>query len=214
MKFACVDGADFDGHLVNFDELSLRQKRFEREEKARRWSASAANRPSWPAMSRAVERRAAVVPSPAELPAAEPEPPGPRLPKNLRTIPPERAHMPQQPAEERAPQFQEVNLGLDLEGALHEADRCLRCKKPRCVPGCPVGIDIPGFIAACSAAISSAESYQILKSANTLPAVCGRVCPQESQCEVHLRGGRQVSAGGHRPPGALRGRRRHGPRLG
>jgi glutamate synthase (NADPH) small chain len=85
-----------------------------------------------------------------------------------------------------------VALGLDLEGALHEAERCLRCKKPRCVPGCPVGIDIPGFIAAIQRR-DFKRSYQILKSTNALPAVCGRVCPQESQCEVHLRGGRQVS---------------------
>ncbi|MCX6632765.1 MAG: FAD-dependent oxidoreductase, partial [Candidatus Solibacter sp.] len=69
------------------------------------------------------------------------------------------------------------------DGAFHEAERCLRCKKPRCVPGCPVGIDIPGFITAL--ARKDVElSYRILKSANALPAVCGRVCPQESQCEA------------------------------
>src|SRR5665811_1665783 len=71
----------------------------------------------------------------------------------------------------------------DREGALREADRCLRCKKPRCVPGCPVGIDIPGFIQAL-ARKDVEQSYRILKSANALPAVCGRVCPQESQCEA------------------------------
>jgi len=76
-----------------------------------------------------------------------------------------------------------VNLGLDLAGALHEAERCLRCKKPRCVPGCPVGIDIPGFISAL-ARKDIKQSYRILKSSNALPAVCGRVCPQESQCEA------------------------------
>ena len=74
-------------------------------------------------------------------------------------------------------------LGLDLEGALHEAERCLRCKKPRCIPGCPVGIDIPGFIAAIQER-DFKRSYQILKSTNALPAVCGRVCPQETQCEA------------------------------
>jgi glutamate synthase (NADPH/NADH) small chain len=91
--------------------------------------------------------------------------------------------MPHQPAEERIHNFKEVALGLDLEGALQEAERCIRCKKPRCVPGCPVGIDIPGFIAAL-AHRDIKRSYQILKSSNTLPAVCGRVCPQESQCEA------------------------------
>ncbi len=91
--------------------------------------------------------------------------------------------MPQQSPEERRHNFKEVALGLDIEGALHEAERCIRCKKPRCVPGCPVGIDIPGFISAL-AHRDIKRSYRILKSANALPAVCGRVCPQETQCEV------------------------------
>jgi glutamate synthase (NADPH) small chain len=178
MKFACVDGADFDGHLVNFDELSLRQKRFEREEKAaldryRNESAKLAEpRPSGSGWS-----------VPCELPAPLPIPPGPRVPKNIRTIPPDRSPMPHQPPEVRAHNFEEVALGLDLDGALQEAERCIRCKKPRCVPGCPVGIDIPGFIAA----IQHRDfqlSYRILKTSNALPAVCGRVCPQESQCEA------------------------------
>ncbi len=181
MKFACVDGADFDGHLVNFDELSLRQKRFEREEKAalERFRAESAKLAS---LKAAPESNGGLT-STCELPAAIPIPPGPRVPKNIKTIPPERAPMPHQPAAERIHNFNEVSLGLDLEGALHEAERCLRCKKPRCVPGCPVSIDIPGFIAA----IQHRDfklSYQILKSSNALPAVCGRVCPQESQCEA------------------------------
>jgi glutamate synthase (NADPH) small chain len=180
MKFACVDGADFDGHLVNFDELSLRQKRFEREEKAaldrfKNESAKLASLKSAPSSNGTK--------SACELPEPIPMPPGPRVPKNIRTIPPERSPMPHQPAEIRARNFEEVALGLDLEGALQEAERCIRCKKPRCVPGCPVGIDIPGFIAA----IQHRDfqlSYRILKASNALPAVCGRVCPQESQCEA------------------------------
>ncbi len=64
-----------------------------------------------------------------------------------------------------------------------KSERCLRCKKPRCVPGCPVGIDIPGFIAAIQRK-DIRSAYRILKSTNALPAVCGRVCPQESQCEA------------------------------
>jgi len=180
MKFACVDGADFDGHAVNFDELALRQKRFEREEKAalERFRTESAKLASLHANNGAGPSLAALC-----LPEPVPMPPGPRVPKNIKTIPPERASMPQQPAEERVHNFKEVALGLDLDGALHEAERCLRCKKPRCVPGCPVGIDIPGFIAA----IQHKDfklSYQILKRSNTLPAVCGRVCPQESQCEA------------------------------
>jgi glutamate synthase (NADPH) small chain len=180
MKFACVDGADFDGHLVNFDELSLRQKRFQREEKAaldrfRDESAKLAG------MQPATEANGSCA-STCELPEPAPAVPGPRVPKNIKTIPPERAPMPHQPPEERIHNFNEVALGLDLEGALHEAERCLRCKKPRCVPGCPVGVDIPGFIAALQQK-DIRRSYQILKTSNALPAVCGRVCPQESQCE-------------------------------
>jgi glutamate synthase (NADPH/NADH) small chain len=164
---------------VNFDELALRQKRFEREERAaldryRGESAKLAGLGEDPSFKAAV---------PVCLPEPVAETPGPRLPKNIKTIPPERAPMPHQPAGERIHNFREVALGLDLAGALHEADRCLRCKKPRCVPGCPVGIDIPGFIAALQRR-DVQRSYRILKEANTLPAVCGRVCPQESQCEA------------------------------
>ncbi|HKA02255.1 MAG TPA: NADPH-dependent glutamate synthase [Candidatus Solibacter sp.] len=178
MKFACVDGADFDGHLVNFDELNLRQKRFEREEKAamERFQRESAKLASLNGRGK-VEHPAAACDLPEPMAAA-----GPRLPKNIRTIPRERATMPHQAAEVRAQNFNEVALGLTLEGALHEAERCLQCKKPRCVPGCPVGIDIPGFIAALSRRDVKA-AYQILKKDSAMPAVCGRVCPQESQCE-------------------------------
>ncbi|MDR3697998.1 MAG: NADPH-dependent glutamate synthase [Candidatus Sulfopaludibacter sp.] len=181
MKFACVDGADFDGHLVNFDELSLRQKRFEREEKAamERFRSESAKLAS---MTVDADSNGMLHPT-CELPVPVTTVPGPRIPKNIKTIPPERAPMPHQPPEVRAHNFQEVALGLDLAGALHEAERCLRCKKPRCVPGCPVGIDIPAFVAAIQER-DIKRSYQILKSTNALPAVCGRVCPQESQCEA------------------------------
>jgi homotetrameric NADPH-dependent glutamate synthase len=184
MKFACVDGADFDGHLVNFDELTLRQKRFQREEKEaldrfRDESAKMAG------MRRRGEESDGPSAGPAlcELPQPLDAGPEARLPKNIKTIPPERAPMPHQSPEERRHNFKEVALGLDLEGALHEAQRCIRCKKPRCVPGCPVGIDIPGFISAL-ARQDVRLSYRILKKSNALPAVCGRVCPQESQCEA------------------------------
>jgi homotetrameric NADPH-dependent glutamate synthase len=180
MKFACVDGADFDGHLVNFDELSLRQKRFEREEKAalERFRAESATL----AAHRNGDGAMAAPVSTCELPQPVAQAPGPLVPKNIKTIPPERAPMPHQPPEQRIHNFNEVSLGLTLEDALREAERCLRCKKPRCVPGCPVEIDIPGFIAALQHR-DVKRSYQILKSSNALPAVCGRVCPQESQCE-------------------------------
>ena len=182
MKFACVDGADFDGHLVNFDELSLRQKRFAREEKAamERYRSESAKLATFPENSAAPPPKLAAA---CEIPTPEPETPALKIPKNIKTIPPERAPMPHQPPEARVHNFEEVSLGLDMEGAFHEAERCLRCKKPRCVPGCPVEIDIPGFISAL-ARKDIKQSYLILKASNGLPAVCGRVCPQESQCEA------------------------------
>ncbi len=181
MKFACVDGADFDGHLVNFDELSLRQRRFVREEKEalERFRSESAQLAGMKAKAELNGNLA----SACEIPEPMREPPGPRVPKNIKTIPPDRSPMPQQAPEVRVTNFNEVNLGLDLDAALREAERCLRCKKPRCVPGCPVGIDIPGFISALQHK-DIRRSYQILKSSNALPAVCGRVCPQESQCEA------------------------------
>jgi glutamate synthase (NADPH/NADH) small chain len=185
MKFACVDGPDFDGHLVNFDELMLRQKRFECEEQEcmRRYREEAERL----AAAGIGGRDPAVVPARHRhmmdtLPPP-PTPEEPRKPKNIRTIPQQRTPMPEQDAKVRATNFDEVALGYTLEMALIEADRCLQCKKPRCVPGCPVEIDIPSFIAAL-ARKDIQESFRILKDANALPAVCGRVCPQEVQCEA------------------------------
>lgn len=90
--------------------------------------------------------------------------------------------MPAQPAAERIKNFNEVPYGYTKEMAIDEAQRCLQCKAPRCVQGCPVGINIPGFIRKIKE-----EDFQgaidILKDKNSLPAVCGRVCPQEEQCE-------------------------------
>jgi glutamate synthase (NADPH/NADH) small chain len=93
-----------------------------------------------------------------------------------------RPRMPEQKSEERIKNFNEVPLGLSLEAAQKEARRCLKCKQPLCVEGCPVHIDIPGFIAKLEEN-DLKESAKILKDANCLPAVCGRVCPQEDQCE-------------------------------
>ncbi len=83
----------------------------------------------------------------------------------------------------RAVNFNEVCLGYNEEEAKEEAARCLRCKNPKCVTGCPVGIDIPGFIEKVSEG-DFAGAYQVISRYSALPAVCGRVCPQESQCEA------------------------------
>ena len=93
-----------------------------------------------------------------------------------------RNKMPEQSAEVRNKNFDEVALGYTLETAIDEAERCLNCKNPRCVQGCPVNVDIPDFIQALKEKNLN-EAIRILKNKNTLPAVCGRVCPQESQCE-------------------------------
>jgi glutamate synthase (NADPH/NADH) small chain len=88
----------------------------------------------------------------------------------------------QQPAEQRVKNFNEVSLGFSDEQARDEAKRCLQCKKPKCVQGCPVEIDIPGFI---KLILNNKRQQALLKikETNNLPAICGRVCPQEDQCE-------------------------------
>ena len=90
--------------------------------------------------------------------------------------------MREQPPETRNKNFQEVSLGYTREQAIDEANRCLNCKNSPCVKGCPVGIDIPGFIRKTAEGDFNA-AYEILKKDTSLPAVCGRVCPQETQCE-------------------------------
>jgi glutamate synthase (NADPH/NADH) small chain len=95
---------------------------------------------------------------------------------------PPRQEMPEQTAEERVKNFLEVPYGYTPELAELEASRCLQCKKPACVAGCPVAVDIPGFVAKVVEGDYLAAA-RIIKSTNSLPAVCGRVCPQEEQCE-------------------------------
>ncbi len=95
----------------------------------------------------------------------------------------ERTPMHEQPADERRKNFNEVTLGYTKEDALVEASRCLACKEPKCVEGCPVNIDISGFIKLiCKEDFEGA--IEKIKDTNALPAICGRVCPQETQCEA------------------------------
>ena len=94
----------------------------------------------------------------------------------------ERLHMPEQDPELRNKNFTEVNLGLTEEQAIHEARRCIDCPNPTCITGCPVGINIPKFIKKIEAG-EFLDAAKVLKETNALPAVCGRVCPQEVQCE-------------------------------
>ena len=102
--------------------------------------------------------------------------------KEKKKIIPNRVHMAEQPAEERIKNFREVPLGYTEDEASEEARRCLQCKKPACSTGCPVEIDIPAFISLV-AEKKFVEAAKKIKETNSLPAVCGRVCPQEIQCE-------------------------------
>ncbi|NOX40874.1 MAG: NADPH-dependent glutamate synthase [Alphaproteobacteria bacterium] len=102
--------------------------------------------------------------------------------KTIRNIPQQRAVMPVQPPDIRAHNFEEVALGFDQDAAILESERCLVCPKPACVDACPVKIDIPGFITSILSH-NYREAYDIMTDATLLPAVCGRVCPQEDQCE-------------------------------
>lgn len=94
-----------------------------------------------------------------------------------------RTAIPEQPAKQRAKNFDEVALGYNEDMARLEASRCLQCKKPKCVAGCPVGIDIPAFIKLIEDGNDEAAIAK-LKETTSFPAVCGRVCPQEEQCEI------------------------------
>jgi glutamate synthase (NADPH/NADH) small chain len=102
--------------------------------------------------------------------------------KTIRTIPQERTPMPEQAPAERVRNFDEVACGYRVEDALREAERCLQCPEQPCVAGCPVGIDIPRFILRISEK-NYHGAYDVITDTNLLPAVCGRVCPQENQCE-------------------------------
>jgi glutamate synthase (NADPH/NADH) small chain len=102
--------------------------------------------------------------------------------KTIRTIPQERTPMREQDPKVRAHNFKEVTIGYAPEDALNEAERCLMCVDPPCVRGCPVGIDIPGFIKKITDKHYHG-AYDVITDTNLLPAVCGRVCPQEHQCE-------------------------------
>ncbi|HWR72581.1 MAG TPA: FAD-dependent oxidoreductase, partial [Nitrospirota bacterium] len=103
-------------------------------------------------------------------------------PKQPKKIIPKKTPIPEQDPAVRRSNFEEVALGYTPEQAFLEAGRCLECKKPPCITGCPVGVPIPRFIQAVRDR-DLARAIAMIKEANLLPAVCGRVCPQESQCE-------------------------------
>src|SRR3990167_7788472 len=102
--------------------------------------------------------------------------------KTIRTIPQQRTPVRELNPQVRVKNFEEVNCGYTLEQAQNEAERCLLCPEPGCIAGCPVNINIPKFIEALTAK-NIRGAYDVITASNLLAAVCGRVCPQETQCE-------------------------------
>ena len=160
VKFACVDGPDFDAHQIDFAELMARQKRFKREEK------------------QATDDSAHVCSLEQKLIVE-----GKRTYKKYAALERQQVKMPERDPVERAQHFGEVNLGYGWTSALREAERCIQCVKPTCIDGCPVSIDIPRFIRHLLVRDLEAAVDTIHES-SIFPSVCGRVCPQESQCEA------------------------------
>lgn len=184
-KFVCVDGPEFDGHQVDFDEMLKRMgafKTIEREELHKLDECEA---------TKVIDENGRTAPWREALRKAIKA-------KDRANI--ERCQMNELDPEYRShSRKEEVNQGLTKEQAVAEAQRCLDCANPGCMTGCPVGIDIPRFIKNIERG-EFLEAAKTLKETSALPAVCGRVCPQEKQCEskcIHLKMGKEAVAIGH-----------------
>lgn len=185
-RFVCVDGPEFDGHQVDFDEMLKRMgafKTIEREQMSKLQPECEATKEVDDKTRNAAWRQ--------ELRKA-------MKAKERTTIP--RVEMKELDPEYRShSRKEEVNQGLTPEQAITEAKRCLDCANPGCMEGCPVGIDIPRFVKHIERG-EFLEAAKTLKETSALPAVCGRVCPQEKQCEskcIHLKMNEQAVAIGH-----------------
>ena len=188
-KFVCVDGPEFDAHAVDFDEMLSRLRQYKAEESAAYEAyLNGDNNNDIPTINDAtLGQSVRMEVSPFQGKA-----------KDRVAIP--RVKMPElEPAERIQTIYKEVNQGLTFEQAVTEAHRCLDCKNPTCVKGCPVNINIPGFIKQLELG-NVLASAEIIQQSSTLPAVCGRVCPQEKQCEaqcIHLKMGHEPVAIGY-----------------
>jgi glutamate synthase (NADPH/NADH) small chain len=205
-KFVCVDGPEFDGHQVDFDEMLKRMGAFkgkEQEEVKNKISEPVVHAP-------AKETDHSDLVSLSSDEKEETESLTDRnatwrleLRRNLKAKERSsisRQKMPELDADYRAKsRKEEVNKGLTKEQALIEAQRCLDCANPACIEGCPVNINIPSFIKNVERK-EYLKASQVIKKTSSLPAVCGRVCPQEKQCEarcIHLKMGHKAVAIGN-----------------
>ena len=183
-RFVCVDGPEFDAHQVDFNELLMRLGGYKEEE------SDAKERFEHPQVELHVDPQGRDAEWRKELRKT-------MTPKERTALP--RVKMNELPADYRITCNDEVNQGLTEDQALIEAKRCLDCANPTCTQGCPVGIDIPGFIKNVERG-HFLEAARVIKQSSTLPAVCGRVCPQEKQCEsqcMHLKMGHPSVAIGY-----------------
>ena len=190
-KFVCVDGPEFDAHAVDFDEMLSRLRQYTAEERGAyeeyQHHSEAEVVPSSNRTQEGITDTDAIVVAPFTGKA-----------KDRVAIP--RVKMPELAPEVRVQSlYEEVNQGLTMEQAITEAHRCLDCKNPTCVKGCPVNINIPGFIKQLEIG-NILGAAAVIQQSSTLPAVCGRVCPQEKQCEaqcIHVKMGKEAVAIGY-----------------
>lgn len=186
-KFVCVDGPEFDGHQVDFDGMMQRLGSFKAEE------------------AHEIEKLEQHVSCASEADELTNRDAAWRVELRNKMKPKERTAIERCPMPELEPAYratklrEEVNTGFTKEMALVEAQRCLDCPKPACMEGCPVSINIPSFVKNIERG-EFIKAAQVLKMTSSLPAVCGRVCPQEKQCEskcIHLKmGHKAVAIGG------------------
>ncbi len=196
-KFVCVDGPEFDAHGVDWNEMLSRMKSYKAEEAEAMERYK--NNPTLPLPTREGNESATHEEPVSSLEGRSGEvPPFEGTAKERVAIP--RVQMPELRPEVRVKSLrEEVNQGLSFEQAITESHRCLNCKNPGCVQGCPVNINIPGFIKKLESG-DVLGAAAVIKESSSLPAVCGRVCPQEKQCEancIHLKMGHPAVAIGY-----------------